>query len=82
MRTTLDIDEDVLLAAKERARREKTTAGRVISQLLRQAMTQPPAGTGVPARKPGTRYGFRPFASRGTVVSDDLVSRLRDEEGI
>jgi len=27
MRTTLDIDDDVLLAAKERARRENKTAG-------------------------------------------------------
>jgi hypothetical protein len=40
MRTTLDIEDDVLLAAKELARRDGTTAGRVISHLLRQALTQ------------------------------------------
>ena len=33
MRTTLDIDDDLLAAAKELARRERTTAGEVISRL-------------------------------------------------
>ena len=41
MRTTLDIDDDVLHAAKERARREQKTAGQVISELVRQALTAP-----------------------------------------
>jgi hypothetical protein len=45
MRTTLDIEDDVLLAAKELARRGGTTAGRVISHLLRQALTQSPPST-------------------------------------
>jgi hypothetical protein len=80
MRTTLDIDDDVLMAAKERARREKKTAGQLISQLLREAMTRPATGTQV--REPEAHYGFQPFGSRGTVVSDELVNRLREEEGI
>jgi hypothetical protein len=33
MRTTLDIADDVLQAAEERARRENKTAGEVISEL-------------------------------------------------
>jgi hypothetical protein len=41
MRTTLDIDDDVLRAAKELARREKKTAGAVISELTRRALTAP-----------------------------------------
>jgi hypothetical protein len=36
MRTTLDIEEDVLFAAKDLARREKKTAGQVISELARK----------------------------------------------
>ena len=40
MRTTLDIAEDVLVAAKEIARRERSTAGEVISNLARVALTQ------------------------------------------
>ena len=39
MRTTLDIADDVLYVAKERARREKKSAGQVISELARAALT-------------------------------------------
>ncbi|HEV3110386.1 MAG TPA: hypothetical protein VGY99_07815 [Candidatus Binataceae bacterium] len=38
MRTTLDIDEDVLDAAKELAARRRTTIGRIISELVRAAL--------------------------------------------
>lgn len=38
MRTTLEIDV-VLEAAKDRARRERKTAGQVVSELLRRALT-------------------------------------------
>lgn len=44
MRTTLDLDEDVLQAAKEIAATRGTTAGRVISDLVRKAL-EPAAGT-------------------------------------
>ena len=40
MRTTLDIDDDVLQMAKELARAEKKTAGAVISDLARKALTR------------------------------------------
>ena len=33
------------------------------------------------ASEPEAHYGFRPFASRGVVVSDALVNRLRDMIG-
>jgi hypothetical protein len=38
MRTTLDLDDDVLLAAKELAVARGTTAGKVVSDLVRQAL--------------------------------------------
>jgi hypothetical protein len=41
MRTTLDISDDVLFAAKELARREKKTLGEVISDLARRAFATP-----------------------------------------
>ena len=81
MRTTLEIEDDVLVAAKELARRGGTTAGRVISDLVRQALTQPAATTATSAREPAAVYGFRPFPSRGSVVSNEKVDKLRDEEG-
>jgi hypothetical protein len=39
MRTTLDLDEDVLVAAKELAAARGTTAGRILSELARKALT-------------------------------------------
>ena len=39
MRTTLDIEDDVLAAAKELARRQRLSAGQLISRLLREAMS-------------------------------------------
>ena len=77
MRTTLDIDDDVLLAAKERARRERKTAGQVVSELVRQALTAPPPSA---VREPKPLYGFAPFARRGGVVTNDLIDQLRRDD--
>ena len=78
MRTTLDIANDVLQAAKERARREKKTAGEVISELARSALTAPPDAPGV--REPKVRYGFRPFPKRGGIVTNELIDTLREDD--
>lgn len=82
MRTTLDIEDDVLLAAKELARRSGASAGQVISRLARQALTQAPASVASGVKEPDAFYGFRPFPSRGTVVTNEQVDTLRDDEGI
>ena len=78
MRTTLDISNDVLQAARERARREKTTIGEVISNLARAALTAPVATSA--ARAPNVVYGFRPFPQRGAVVTHELIDKLRDDD--
>ena len=39
MRTTLDIEDDVLAAAKEMANQQRLSAGQLISRLLREAMS-------------------------------------------
>jgi len=78
MRTTLDIADDVLHAAKERARREKKTAGEVISELARSALIAPPDASGVP--QPKARYGFRPFPKRGGIVTNELIDKLREDD--
>jgi hypothetical protein len=79
MRTTLEIEDDVLLAAKELAARQHTTAGKVISQLVRRALTLPVA---VENGAAAAIHGFRPFPSRGSMVTNEMVNRLRDEEGV
>ncbi|MGV0742996.1 ribbon-helix-helix domain-containing protein [Mycolicibacterium sp. XJ870] len=80
MRTTLSLDDDVLLAVKERARREKRTAGEVLSDLARQALTQQQSAA--PRTGSESFYGFEPFGHRGPAVSNALVDRLRDEEAV
>jgi hypothetical protein len=79
MRTTLDIDEDVLQAAKERAGRENKTAGKVISELARAALTAP-AAKAPKASEPRSHYGIRPFPRRGGVVTNELINRLREDD--
>jgi hypothetical protein len=81
MRTTLDIDEDVLQAAKERARRENKTAGEVISELARFALTTPAAQKAAPrTSEPRAHYGLRPFPRRGGVVTNELIDKLRADD--
>lgn len=80
MRTTLSLDDDVLLAVKERARRENRTAGEVLSDLARQALTQQTSAD--PRTGTQSFYGFEPFEHRGPAVSNALVDRLRDEEAV
>lgn len=81
MRTTLEIDDEVLLAAKDIARRKHSTAGAVISELARQALTGATTTQSVIAEQAGF-YGFQPLPAEGRVVSNETVERLREKEGI
>ncbi len=80
MRTTLNIADDVLLAVRERARREKRSAGEVLSDVARSGLIH---GTQVDEIAEGQSfYGFEPFPQRGDLVSNELIDRLREEEGV
>ena len=79
MRTTLDIDEDVMAAAKALSQRQRVSAGKALSSLARQALAGPAMAAG--AALPDVA-GFRPFASRGLGVSDAQVDSLRDADGV
>lgn len=78
MGTTLDIEDDVLAAAKGLARRQGTSAGQMVSQLLRAALN----GTGDSAQPPAAQVpglaSFRPFPASGQVVTNDVVIALLD----
>ena len=79
VRTTIDIEDDVLAAAKELARMQNVSAGQVVSRLLRNAL----AGEAALSRPEAGRVGgFRPFPARDALVTNDKVDRLRDQEGI
>ena len=73
MRTTLDLDLDVLQAAKEIAAMRGVPAGRVVSELVRKALTGPTAASvrnGVPLIT--RRAGSAPLTMAA-------VNALRDE---
>ncbi len=82
MRTTLDIDDDIQAAAKELSRQQGRSIGQVVSTLTRQALTGRLPGGSTGAASAGERVGgFRPFASRGSPVTNDAIDALRDTEG-
>ena len=90
MRTTLDIDDDILAAAKERARLENKTAGQVMSDLARQALTAPaiaPVGF-QEADAAFDACDWPAFPGRsGLVVTHDQIKRIEhaldlDEAGL
>jgi hypothetical protein len=79
LRTTLNIDADVLAAIKEIAKRESRTAGAVASELIRAPLTVEQGGQIIhSADEFETEFGFRPFARRGGIVTDETINRLRE----
>ncbi|MBE0550337.1 MAG: hypothetical protein IH627_22285 [Rubrivivax sp.] len=84
MRTTIDIDADLLAAARALARREGRPTGEVVSRLLRRSLTgldAPAAGVvPMPVRRVA---GFEPFpALPGVVTTNDQVDAMRDGEAV
>jgi hypothetical protein len=75
MRTTLDLDEDVLQAAKELAAVRGVTAGKVVSDLVRKALT--PTG---PVPKMRNGVPLLPGRPGQQIMTMKLVNELRDEE--
>lgn len=91
MRTTLDIADDVLFAAKEVARRDKKTLGEIASELMRRGLNSPAAADAAsPAGRPAAddvhgrfeALGFRTLPARGGIVTNELIDRLREQEGV
>jgi hypothetical protein len=76
MRTTLDIDEDVLAAAKQLAKKRKSTAGEVISDLARQALTT----SSISDEERRYRNGFRLLPRTGRIITSEMVKKWLEED--
>jgi hypothetical protein len=74
MRTTLEIDDDVLAAAKELAARQHKTARKLISELARKGIYTHQGG-GTTKR----RNGFELLPAAGRIVTPELVRKLLEE---
>lgn len=74
MRTTLDIDDDVLIAAKELASSKKTTAGKVLSELARRGFHS------VSKEADTVRNGFELLPTGGKAVTAKFVDELSDDD--
>lgn len=73
MRTTLNLDEDIFLVARQLAQQRGKTIGQVLSELARQALepkNPPKLRNGVPLFTP------KPGAKKPHL---ELINRLRDE---
>ncbi len=72
MRTTLTIDDDVLVAAKAIAQQQHKSIGEVLSHLARRALRRPQA--------PAVRNGvpLLPVSRGQAVVTLEIVNDLRD----
>jgi hypothetical protein len=75
LRTTLDIDDDVLSAAQKLAEVRGSTAGKVISDLARSSLT----GT-KELVAPKYRNGLRLMPSTIEPVTPELVERLLEDD--
>lgn len=80
MRTTLDIDDDVLFAAKELAAKERKTAGKIISEFVRQAMNS------TPQNSTGEFFEFKNgipvIPSRGRIVTMRQIEKIIEKAKI
>jgi hypothetical protein len=73
MRTTLDVDDDVLEAARVIARQKNETIGKIVSDLARRSLHPVAAGekrNGVP---------LLPVRNPHARVTTEMVNALRDE---
>ena len=74
MRTTVNLDDDVLAAAKQLARKRASTLGQTLSDIARRGLQPQPAGQ---VRNGVRLLATRPGTQKGTLA---LVNQLRDDE--
>ena len=76
MRTTLDLDDTVLAAARSLARAKGVSIGAAVSELARRGLRGPETG-------PRVDFSYSPFpvlvAEPELVVTDELVLEHRDD---
>lgn len=81
MRTTLDIEDDVLQAARERAAKEGTSVGAMVSRLARAGLQSGLASPDSSGKRPSkTRNGVPTLPRRGDLITLEHVRQLSEAE--
>lgn len=73
MRTTVDLDEDVLAVARVLAAQKRVSLGAAVSEIARRGLSVPP-------RTYGSGFPVFPDPDTGHVITDDLVAQHRDDD--
>jgi hypothetical protein len=73
MRTTIDLDDDILRALKRRQRAEHKTLGRLVSELLAQALAAQPHPS------PEVRWATADLRPRVDLEDKDVVWAVLDQ---
>jgi len=76
MRTTLDLDPDILDAARELAKLSRATLGATVSRLVRSALVAPPTTGGGSL----LRNGVPVFSPRGELITCEHVRTLEADD--
>ena len=79
MRTTLTLDDDVFVVARQRAQRERISLGEAVSRYVRDALR---AGAQVSAAPVPMRSKYSVLPARDEIITTDYVRRLMEQEGI
>ena len=84
MRTTINIDDDVLFAAKATANAAHSSVGAVLSDWARRGQRHAHEASAKPcetrARQRQIRNGIALLPKRGVIVTSALVYRLLDDK--
>lgn len=78
MRTTLALDDDVFIFAKETAHKERISMGKAVSKLVRQSLQNSNQQT--PALRFKSKYSVFPI--RDEIITSEHIYRLMEQEGI
>ncbi len=79
---TIDIDEDVIAAIEKLVHKNKVGVDQIMSDLIMEASNARRIESQDKFDEFETVGGFRPFPSRGVVVTDEQVDMLREQENI
>lgn len=84
LKTTLDIDDDVLFAAKELAAKKRKTVGKILSDIFRLAVQSGNTGPNRPksVQLYTMKYGISVLPPRGKAITTEHIHRIMVEEEI